>query len=513
MRAAFFGMAVLLASIARASPDPDGLIWTTEGVVAPADTAAGFPSVAAAYLGINYASPPTGESGRWQPPRPAVKRADGIIHHANSSTECFGKPTPGTSLSTMSENCLTLDVYTPQKRNSTDLAPVMVFLHGGSLVEGSSRSIQSGFHAIANATRMGVLSIGVNYRIGVLGFLSLEALAGRDARGHVAGNYGLLDVLQALRWVQSNAAAFGGDARRVTVYGQSSGGSLVLALFASPLAAGLFQSGISMSGSPRLSATWDEASSVHQAVVERTPCTDEEDQEKLRRCLLGLDAATVANAMPTTWDSAGFGLSVFSPAFRYDPVLVADGPLGAVPSGYLQSLGSSVHPDSPAASGATLVIGTTREESDFAPEDNVLFSTPRELAEMVWTAVNASLGDRVATEVVAAYGLREPAGQSGRRLQQLYAQVVSDATIFCPTLVLADAISEGNSTSPIYLYQTTAAPGRSGSKASDGFCESRVERARTKDETNRDLGVQVSCRPFSRSGVIAHISVFSACNV
>ena len=336
-----------------------------------------------AFFGVPYAAPPTGRRGRWQPPRELEPWASVLPCNATRPS-CFGRDVPGVNISFMSEDCLYLDIYTPSKAamdaskaasasaasasaasastrtpsqpplsSPPPLLPVMVYLHGGSLVEGSSTAIQSGFGGVANTTRAGVISISINYRVSVLGFLALDALAEADARSsggaagrRVAGNYGLLDCIAALRWVRANARAFGGDSARVTVYGQSSGGSLVLALAVSPLAGGLFASGISMSGSPRLSATLKEASTVwHPEVVNATRCgplpggkvggaMSEEahmethteawssgapmgaetggesgvGREGLLDCLHNLTGAELQAALPKDWHSAAFDM-------------------------------------------------------------------------------------------------------------------------------------------------------------------------------------------------------------
>ena len=97
----------------------------------------------------------------------------------------------------MSESCLTLDIYVPQK--TRDAAAVMVYLHGGSLVEGSSTAIQSGYFAVSNMTRENVISVSVNYRVAILGFLSVEALTD-PTKENPEANFGLFDVIEALRW-------------------------------------------------------------------------------------------------------------------------------------------------------------------------------------------------------------------------------------------------------------------------------------------------------------------------
>jgi para-nitrobenzyl esterase len=141
-----------------------------------------------------------------------------------------------------SEDCLYLNVWTP-RLNARGKLPVMVWVHGGGNVEGSQEWPPLGPALAAH----GVVVVTINYRLGVLGYLAHPELSAQSA-DHVSGNYGLLDQMAALKWVKRNIARFGGDAERVTVFGQSSGSLDVCDLMASPLARGLFQRAIMQSG-------------------------------------------------------------------------------------------------------------------------------------------------------------------------------------------------------------------------------------------------------------------------
>jgi para-nitrobenzyl esterase len=190
------------------------------------------------YLGIPYAAPPVGPL-RWQPPRPAA-RWRGVREATSFAPHCPQPPSPFGVAST-SENCLYLNVFTPAGHPARDL-PVMVWVHGGSLLVGESND----YHP-AGLVRNGVIVVTINYRLGALGFLADKALAGRP--GGPSGNYGLMDQQAALRWVQCNIRDFGGDPRNVTLFGESAGGLSTLAQLVSPGARGLFQRAIVESGS------------------------------------------------------------------------------------------------------------------------------------------------------------------------------------------------------------------------------------------------------------------------
>lgn len=196
-----------------------------------------------AFKGIPYAAPPVGDL-RWRPPQPVTpwKKARLCQEYGPSCPQPGGGPFY-LEVGPTSEDCLYLNVWTPA-RTSSERLPVLVWIHGGSFVTGSgSMAVYSG----ANLAAKGVVVVTINYRLGPLGFLAHPALTAEAGEGS-SGNYGLLDQIAALRWVQRNIAAFGGDPQRVTVFGESAGAISILDLLVSPLAEGLFQRAIVQSG-------------------------------------------------------------------------------------------------------------------------------------------------------------------------------------------------------------------------------------------------------------------------
>lgn len=194
-----------------------------------------------AFKGIRYAAPPVGAL-RWRPPEPAAPWT-GVLEARDFGATCAQtNELGGFAARSESEDCLFLNVFAPTERSTATKLPVMVWIHGGGLFSGSSNEY--------DPTRMvkegGVVLVSFNYRLNVFGFLSQSAL---NSEGHPAGNYGFMDQQLALRWVQENIAAFGGDPKRVTIFGESAGGSSVLTQLSSPRAEGLFHRAIVQSGS------------------------------------------------------------------------------------------------------------------------------------------------------------------------------------------------------------------------------------------------------------------------
>ncbi len=239
---------VLLASLALASAAAvapgaavaDPVVKTANGPVSGV-SAGGVDR----FLGIPYAAPPVGAL-RWRAPQPAARwfrprDATRFAAHCAQSPSPFG-------VASADEDCLFLNVFTPsdahRDHGSDDWhrLPVMVWIHGGALVVGESDDYDP-----TRLVERGVVVVTINYRLGFLGFLAHPALSA-ESPDHVSGNYGILDQQAALRWVQENIGAFGGDPFRVTIFGESAGGLSVHTQLASPLAQGLFQRAIVESG-------------------------------------------------------------------------------------------------------------------------------------------------------------------------------------------------------------------------------------------------------------------------
>ncbi len=256
----------LIAALLLAAP---AAVLAQESVVAT--TALGtlsgrFDGDVRVFRGVPFARPPVGDL-RWRPPEPAAAWS-GVRDARAFGPACTQARTRFTDYEAISEDCLYLKVWAPDDARD---APVMVWIHGGSLASGTgAESLYDG----AALAREGVVVVTINYRLGPLGWLAHPALSREDPQG-VSGNYGLMDQIAALEWVRDNIAAFGGDPGQVTIAGESAGALSVMYLMVSPRARGLFHRAIAQSGymitSPMLRDSpyerWPDAETVGLTVA------------------------------------------------------------------------------------------------------------------------------------------------------------------------------------------------------------------------------------------------------
>jgi para-nitrobenzyl esterase len=241
------------------------------------------------YLGIPYAAPPIGPL-RWRPPQPparwhGIRTATSFAPHCPQPTGVFGR-------ASTSEDCLYLNVFAPAGHRDSGL-PVMVWIHGGGFVGGESDDYNP-----SGLVADGVIVVTINYRLGALGFLAHPSLA--DHPGGPTGDYGLMDQQAALRWVQANIRAFGGDPRNVTIFGESAGGQSVLLQLASPGARGLFAKAIAESGGyAQYAVPLSAAETAGRAFAAKAGCPDQ-----TAACLRSLPVATILADQDQTGASA-----------------------------------------------------------------------------------------------------------------------------------------------------------------------------------------------------------------
>ena len=243
------------------------------------------------YAGIPYAKPPVGEL-RWKEPVP-VENWDGVLDCTNfapMSMQNYGNPVMGTAVEMYaekgwhpdykmypneprSEDSLYLNIWRPS--NSTGNLPILVYIHGGSLTSG--RSSQDDYNGETMA-RQGIIMITIAYRLGIFGYFAHNDLIS-ESINNTTGNYGLLDQIEALKWINENAEYFGGDKNNITIAGESAGSSSISALCVSPLAKNLFKRAIGESSSivskypPHTFRSLDKALDTGNKIMEKLGCT------------------------------------------------------------------------------------------------------------------------------------------------------------------------------------------------------------------------------------------------
>lgn len=237
---AIVALAIISSSEAMAAP----LVATTlQGKAAGKPMADGRVQ---SFLGLPFAAPPIGQL-RWKAPEPPA-RWKGVRDATKYGARCEQWPIWADYIfqdAGPSEDCLYLNVYAPATATAKSRLPVMFWIHGGGYTAGSGSEPR---YTSAALPEHGVVLVTINYRLGVFGFMASEDL--EKENGGAAGNYGLMDMVAALRWVKANIAAFGGDSDNLTIFGESAGSFAVSTLMACPSAQGLFSKAIGESGAP-----------------------------------------------------------------------------------------------------------------------------------------------------------------------------------------------------------------------------------------------------------------------
>jgi para-nitrobenzyl esterase len=251
------GISILVA-VALTAPamaqGPDPVVTTDHGQVRGEAIGPG-----AAFRGIPYAAPPVGQL-RWREAQP-LKPWRGVRDARVFGATCIQPTAPATAALPQSEDCLTLNVVTPDRKAHG--LPVLVSIHGGAFFVGSGRYIAD--HDLSPIVQRGVVLVSPNYRVGRMGFFAHPALNAEAGRG--TGNFWLSDQIAALKWVKRNIARFGGDPAKVTILGCSAGGSSINSLMASPAARGLFARASSHSGGGFFNASRPMADALAQGLA------------------------------------------------------------------------------------------------------------------------------------------------------------------------------------------------------------------------------------------------------
>ena len=374
------------------------------------------------FLGIPYAAPPVGDL-RWKAPAPAAKWS-GVRKATEFGFHCMQGKVFGDMVfhdSGASEDCLTVNVWVPDKHVESKL-PVMVWIYGGGFVAGTtSESRQDGSHL----AQQGVIVVSMNYRLGVFGFMVHPELA-KESGHNSAGNYGLLDQLAALKWVHENIAAFGGDPENVTIFGESAGSFSVSAQMASPLAKGLFQKAIGESG-----AAFSRSGLSFDAMSARG-----EKDAKLVKDKLGASTLAELRAIP-----AEKLLATFAPpqsrGFDFGPDIDGYFLTEPVPATFAAGKQNDV----------ALMAGWNHDEGSF----EIAFSPQKPTAESFKASARKDFGDK-ADEFLKLY----PADTDEHALRSTW-DYAGDKFIALSTWGWIEAESKTGK-QPIYRYRFDMAP-------------------------------------------------------
>jgi para-nitrobenzyl esterase len=357
------------------------------------------------FRGIPYARPPIGAL-RFRPPQPAASWK-GVRDAKKFGPPCLQYDRQKQRVVGGQEDCLTLNVWA---KSPDEQRPILVFLHGGTNEIGSPVGSGKPWDTYdgADLAGRGVVVVTVQYRLGVLGWVGHEAFAS-DSGMNVFGNYGLLDQIEALRWVRANARAMGGDPDRVTLAGHSAGGVDICALLASPLAKGLFKRAIVLSG-PCYSRSRAVASEIGRKLVLAAGCTE----SNARTCLRAKDARTLGEALARSPATLPFGPTWGDDVLPVDPlVALARGDAGNV----------------------EIMVGTTRDESERDLERLPESFVPRQV-DNYEGFVGITYGRNRAPDIVTAYPLDRFAGP-----REALARIWADRGFQCPARRLAMAAS------------------------------------------------------------------------
>ncbi len=392
------------------APGPT-IVRTTAGAIEGEALAGG----GVAFRGVRYAEPPIGEQ-RLRPPQPR-NCTPGLTPAKEFGAICpqVEKDAMGAVTATHTEeDCLFLNVWTP----GADAAarPVMVFLHGGGNATGAASDEL--YDGAALALAEDVVVVTLNYRLGVLGFLTHAALAKESTDG-VSGNYGTLDQVMALEWVRDNIGGFGGDPERVLLFGESAGAVDTCTLIGSPRAAGLFHRAIVQSGACAERTLAKYETDIAGPWVQASGCAGDPD---VAACLRGLDVATILTTQPDGYPNVAALSQGWGP--HVDGVVV--------PTSTLTAMAAGTHNKVPVIFGAN--AGETAK------------AVPPMTVAQYEALIQATFGP-LAQMVLAQY----PAADYNNDGDEAYVALSSDLKFVCGARRSARAADKGQ-TEPVYRY-------------------------------------------------------------
>jgi carboxylesterase type B len=396
------------------------------------------------FKGIPYAKPPQ----RWIPPSRCSwnncwngtfqatefgERCAQAKFNTNQNIEVIG-----------SEDCLFINIWSPSSAKGKKL-PVMVYVHGGGLV--SSSGNEDGLHPTPEMVReMEIVGVSLNYRLDAFGFLALDVLTKNSSEK--TGNYGFMDQILALRWVQNNIKQFGGDPSKVTLLGQGSGGTSVVALLASPMAKGLFHQAIALSPSADIMKKSSHAAKDNEVFLTNADCSGN-SASKLQ-CMHALTPLEILKAVP--WNAYQYR---HKDERRELPTKNMFNYAIAVIDGFIIPTAPVIVVTSYKANDVPIILGNTAQETDDRPKKKFGNLSLKQFEIYARKKLKPFLGNNLTKldNIFNLYNMRT----SNASAQYFYTTISSDIREVCPVEYLA-LIAAKYFVSPVYRYIATDTP-------------------------------------------------------
>jgi len=359
------------------------------------------------WLGVPYAAPPAGEL-RWKAPQPHPGWS-GTRNAVALGDKCSQKAMVGifnaSGLKGMSEDCLFLNIYRPYKEGKF---PVMVWIHGGGYLFGSS----NGYPGERLAEFGDVVVVTINYRLGVFGFLADRSLRDEDPN-QSTGNYGILDMIAALKWVKNNIRNFEGDPENITIFGESAGSWAVCTLLATPLASGLFERAIMESQGCNASEDLKKGYEKGEKIAAHLGCVPDN-----LACLRKVSTLKLLNKGTPNFLKEGFGLVA-----HHDGYVLSDSPLKMIRKGDYNRV--------------PLIAGSNRDEFDAALFlfGEINRTQPGQYNYMLQRSLD--LSDEELSRAIQLYPLSAYQNQP----KKSFGNIASDLSIICPTYLGLAAVA------------------------------------------------------------------------
>ena len=377
------------------------------------------------WRGIPYAAPPVGAL-RWRPPQPPASWG-GVRQATSWGPICMQQgvmdPINFDPSGKQDEDCLYLNIWRPDRPGKL---PVMVWVHGGAYTGGTGNTPLYWGDRLARDGDVVVVTL--NYRLGAFGFLAHPALRAEEA-SQTTGNYGSLDQIAALKWVQTNIAAFGGDPAQVTLFGESAGGWTVCTLMASPLANGLFQRAILESGACDMSEPLADGYAQTDAFAQSLGCADSDAASELA-CLRKVPAKTLLTYTAGVLRSLDY-------RNHHDGHVLTDVPLKVIRSGSFNKV--------------PLIAGHNKGEFRFV--SNVIPANVATLPAIYNLYLKMFIGDPLGLDAQALTDLYAlyPAASYGYKPIDAISAIISETALSCPTYL--GAMSVAKQTGQVWFYR------------------------------------------------------------